>query len=157
MDSPAAGVWLAPCAVFWAAVATPLILPAISPVLSDASATPRLISLVVTVCFSTAAAIVIPISLITSVTWLIADTAPWESGLDGLGSLADVLGRLGSLLGQLFDLVCDYGKAFTSRSSLEAARMKHDHEVTPPRGVRAGSRSSDFNTAVTALSPPFPS
>ena len=97
-----------------AAWATPVMFWAISVLPRAASATLRLISLVVAVCSSTALAMVFWMSLIWLMIvpiWPMASTAPLVSRLDGLDLPADVLGGLGRLLGQFLDLVGDHGEA----------------------------------------------
>nr|BFE76893.1 hypothetical protein GCM10020092_101940 [Actinoplanes digitatis] len=73
----------------------------------------RLISLVVTVCSSTADAMVVWYSLIRPMIPLIssiASTAPLRVGLDGGDPLTDVLGRPGGLLCQVLDLAGHHGE-----------------------------------------------
>ena len=88
-------------------------------VISDplaASATLRVISLVVALCSSTAVAIVPEMSLtwlMTAVMLPIASTAPLGIRLDGVDLVADVFGRLGRLFSEFLDFVGDHGKAFS--------------------------------------------
>ena len=93
---------------------------AISPLPLAASATLRLISLVVAVCSSTALAIVLEMSLIWLMTPLIcwmASTALLVSVLNRFDLVADVLGGLGGLLGQFLDFVGDHGETFARLAS----------------------------------------
>ena len=97
-----------------AAVETPVMLVAISPVPLAASCTERDISLVVAVCSSTAEAMVVCRSEIcATIVRDLLDRRDRGRGvaLDGQHPAGDVLGRLRRLLRQLLDLVGDDGEA----------------------------------------------
>ena len=88
-----------------------------------ASATLRVISLVVALCSSTAVAMVPEMSLI----WVMtpADIANGVDGavwypLDGLDLVADVFGRFGRF-GEFFDFIGDHGKAFPASPARAAS------------------------------------
>ena len=99
--------------------ATPAMLSVISGYPLAASATLRVISLVVALCSSTAVAMVLEMSLIWLMTPLMlpmASTAALGIGLDGFDLVADVFGRFGRLLGEFLDFIGDHGKAFAGFS-----------------------------------------